>query len=60
VDEQNSTEFDEWVAETIPQDAQYWFYFLKMFGQSLAPCGLVSPWVWHFCKTYMRDRKELL
>jgi len=59
-DEMKAAEFAEWVAETIPQAAQYWFYVLRISGLTLVPVGLVSPLFWNFCKTHMRDRKELL
>jgi hypothetical protein len=55
------TEHAEWVAEAVPEAAQYPYLLLVCVGLSFVGLyALTSPFVWTFCKWHMRDRKELL
>jgi hypothetical protein len=54
-------EHAEWAAETIPEAAQYPYVLLLGVGMGFfCLYGFVSPLCWTFCKSHMRDRKELL
>jgi hypothetical protein len=53
-------EHARWVAEAVPEAAQYPYLLLVFFGLGLSLYALTSPFFWIFCKWHMRDRKELL
>jgi hypothetical protein len=53
-------EHAEWVAEMVPEAAQYLYLVLVCIGLLVVDFALPSPLLWIFCKWHMSDHKELL
>jgi hypothetical protein len=49
----------EWMAEAIPEAAQYMYLLLVCVGLGFFVYITISPPLWAFCKWYMKDLKEL-